>query len=509
MPADSNDLTVAVESIRAECLANTQACFQDCLAWLLGPAQSLLVHEVSGELFARVMALGCALMSLWLAVRQPTVVPSKVQWRGTWYTLRGLAPTTLRIRCGKVRWFRAVYDRVAGNGPMTIAPHERAIGVADGGMTLDVHLLAGWLAAKVVFDDVVEIMARFGGYAPSKKSVLGIVDQLGPHASEYLANLPAPAGDGEVLVIQADEKGVGMIGSVEHQRRSRPHRKRRRGEAKRVHRRRRRHEHPRARRKQGDKSKNARMSTVGVVYTLKRNGRGQLEGPINKRVIACFGRRRLFEMLRAHALKRGLATKQSWFLSDGAKVLWRMQQEFFSESTPALDWFHVAEYLWTAGTALHKKGSDALKDWVAARQDELRRGEVDAVLEALRTTLSSIEKSRGRRRKRVTKALTYLTNNRSRLRYRELLNVDMDIATGAVEGAVNHVVGQRLDGSMMRWSQKRANHVLALRCAIVNGDWGMVEARVREAHARRTDPFVSRISPARRQEPYDAVRKAA
>ena len=485
-------------------------CFEeDCVAWLLGAAQTLLVHEVATELFTRLMALGCALMMLWLAVRQPTFVPSSVQWQGGWYTLRGLAPTTLRMRFGKGRWFRPVYDRVAGNGPISIAPQERAVGVADGGMTLDVHLLAGWLAAKFVFDDVVEVMARFGGYAPSKKAVLGIVDQLGPHASEYLANLPAPAGDGEILVVQADEKGVGMIGSVEHQRRSRPHRKRRRGEAKRIHRRRRRHEQPRARRKQGDKSKNARMSTVGVVYTLKRNARGQLEGPINKRVIATFGRRPLFEMLRAHALRRGLATKQSWFLSDGAKVLWTMQQEFFSESTPAIDWFHVAEYLWTAGTALHKKGSNALKEWVGARQEELRHDDVDAVLDALRTMLSNIEKGSGRRRKRVAKALTYLTNNRSRLRYAELLGVDMDIATGAVEGAVNHVVGQRLDGSMMRWSQKRANHVLALRCAIVNGDWAMVEARVREAHARRTDPFVSRITPARRQEPYDAVRKAA
>lgn len=513
MPVHCTDLSVPVESIRAECTANARSCFEDCLAWVLGPAQALYVHEASEGLFGRLMALGCALMALWLAMRVPTTVPNSYQWAGSWYTLCGLTPEVVRLRYGAYRWFRPTYERTAGTaGPDTIAPVERAIGLADGRMTLDVHLLAAWLASKFVFDDVVEVMNRFGSYAPSKKTVLGIVDQLGPHGLEYLADLPVPVGDGEWLVMQADEKGVGMMSGAEHTKRSRPHKKRRRGEAKRTYRRRQRRELPRVRRKKGDKSKNARMSTVGVVYTLKRNRHGQIEGPVNKRVIATFGRERLFELMHRHAVRRGLDAKKSWFLADGAKDLWSLQRAWFPKSTACVDWCHVDEYLWKAGTARFKEGSEPLKDWIDARRDELRRDDVDAVLVALNTMLSGVSKTgpgnKGRR-KRVTDAIRYITNQKPRLRYGELLAIDMDIATGMVEGAVNYVVGRRLDGSMMRWSQERANYVLALRCALVNGDWAHLEARIRAAHATRTEPFVSRITPDHSQKPYDAVRKAA
>ena len=39
---------------------------------------------------------------------------------------------------------------------------------------------------------------------------------------------------------------------------------------------------------------------------------------------------------------------------------------------------------------------------------------------------------------------------------------DLEISSGAVEGAVNYVIAKRFDGSGMRWVKERAEHLLQL-----------------------------------------------
>ena len=57
------------------------------------------------------------------------------------------------------------------------------------------------------------------------------------------------------------------------------------------------------------------------------------------------------------------------------------------------------------------------------------------------------------------------------MRYREWLDQDLVIATGQVEGAVRHLVGERFDCSGMRWVKEKAEPLLHLRCIELNGDW--------------------------------------
>jgi hypothetical protein len=56
--------------------------------------------------------------------------------------------------------------------------------------------------------------------------------------------------------------------------------------------------------------------------------------------------------------------------------------------------------------------------------------------------------------------------------YKDLIDEDMVIASGIVEGAARYVVGERLDCSGMRWIPERAEVLLHLRCIELNGDWG-------------------------------------
>jgi len=55
--------------------------------------------------------------------------------------------------------------------------------------------------------------------------------------------------------------------------------------------------------------------------------------------------------------------------------------------------------------------------------------------------------------------------------YAELRRDDLDIGTGAVEGAVRNLVGLRLDGPGMCWDRERSELVMHLRCILLNGQW--------------------------------------
>ena len=57
------------------------------------------------------------------------------------------------------------------------------------------------------------------------------------------------------------------------------------------------------------------------------------------------------------------------------------------------------------------------------------------------------------------------------MNYKWLIDRDLEIGSGAVEGAVNHLVALRFDHGGMRWIRERAQALLQLRCIHLNGDW--------------------------------------
>ena len=45
------------------------------------------------------------------------------------------------------------------------------------------------------------------------------------------------------------------------------------------------------------------------------------------------------------------------------------------------------------------------------------------------------------------------------------------IASGVIEGACRHVIGDRMEGTGMRWVMDGAQSMLGLRCIFINDDW--------------------------------------
>jgi hypothetical protein len=367
------------------------------------------------------------------------------------------------------------------------------------------------LCAQMAFASARDLARHLFEWAPSPRAVLRMVDAVGERARGFLEQAPPPEDDGEVLVITVDGKGAPAISSKEYERRARPHSVR---DANRRHgRRRRRQDRPRVRRGPGKKSKNAKMAAVGVLYTLRRDADGKLDGPVNKRVYATFeSYRALFEWLVLEAKKRGYGTSRFTkvlFVADGADVLWTLQQEFFPDAEVCLDWYHVVEKLWAAGKALcrgTRRRRAQLEKWVAAQKKQLRHGEIDEVILEIDHALGNTAVTgpgNKYRRKVLESVRDHFVKNAARMQYARLRREDLEISSGVVEGAVRHVVGVRLDGPGMRWGRDRAEAVLHLRCVLINGLWEDFAA-----HLAEQPDFRMRAQPAPTRT-HDAVVKQA
>lgn len=427
---------------------------------------------VECELWTALLHLGRAVMALFLARyaarrRAATYVHEGARFALDPETRRR---TEIGTRFGKVPFVRVI-GRPIGGRRRTDLPIDRDLGLCSG-FSLGTVTAVVQLCALMAFGTARRLFAEFHEWAPSSRATLRMVDAVGAEARGFLDADAIPDDDGEVLVIQVDGRGAPMISSTEHARRRRP--KQRTKGTRRHARRLRRREHPRPRRNKGDKSKNAKIAFVGVIYTLRATRHGW-EGPINKRLIATFhSHEALFRWLAEHAERRGYGRKRCFFLADGSDHIWRGQQKYFPKAVPCVDWYHVAEKLWEAGGCLQREGSAALRQWVQDKQSKLRHGKIAEVLDDLAIAHNAIAKTgpgnKGRR-KRLLGIIEYLAAHEHRMPYAELRRDDLDIGTGAVEGAVRNLVGLRLDGPGMRWGRDRAEMILHLRCIVLNGQW--------------------------------------
>jgi hypothetical protein len=441
-----------------------------------------------------VLVLGRALYVLYLARAEEVAsakLPARMLRGGKWYERRPRACRILRTVFGRLQYWRTYMqqaDAEEGTKDSGWYPLDQQLGLCADGFTLLVVSLVTRLATRMPYAAAGGLFKLFLGFAPAHRSIEQLVLGLGAHARTYQEQAPAPEGDGEVLVIQIDSKGIPTATDEElrkrrGKRRPNPHpeSKRHRGRAKR------RRLGPKPRRKKGDKSKNAKMGTLVVMYTLKKalddQGRPLLLGPLNLRILASMAPKRYaFQVARREAIKRGFGPQSGrliQFVSDGDDDLEVYRKEYFGDYDPAsivptADLPHVLEYLWGAATALFKEGSGECAAWVAKQRKRLFDSRADLIRKDLAKCLAQIPKKgpgNKSKRERIEKALGYLTANADRLDYRRFRDMDLELASGAVEGAVKHVMGQRFDHGGMRWIRERADALLQLRCIEINGQW--------------------------------------
>jgi hypothetical protein len=172
-------------------------------------------------------------------------------------------------------------------------------------------------------------------------------------------------------------------------------------------------------------------------------------------------------LLRRQAAQVGMERAELWVaLTDGGHGLEAFCQRHFNRAdlVVILDFYHAADYLKGLARALHPQDEDQAKEQ-GEQWCRLLKAEGGATtLAVLREWDWPARRSAGLRAQ-WAQVEEYFENNLHRMEYPEYEAQGWQIGSGVVESACKTVVGQRLKGAGMRWSEAGAHalcHVRAL-----------------------------------------------
>lgn len=211
-----------------------------------------------------------------------------------------------------------------------------------------------------------------------------------------------------------------------------------------------------------------REQCVGAVYTAKHSRHALRSQQIS--YVTDLGSRSCFsQQLWLEAQRRGLPQAQrTVFIGDGAQWLWEMAHDLFPEALQILDWYHASTYVWAVAHEVHPTDATAAKQWAETHLALLAHSQTDQLLIQLETLAASLPAAHT--------ALTYLTNNRSRLDYARYRQLGLQIGSGTIESACNHLIGARLKQAGMRWNLANARALGKLRARLKSNRWAETAA---------------------------------
>jgi hypothetical protein len=371
-----------------------------------------------------------------------------------------------------------VVSRIAYRAPGAAAVHplDEQLGLPLGRHS---HGLAEMTAAEAVRvalePGCVQVRARTGcklGTRQAQQLVRAAACDFGG----FYAHRPAPlAGEGEVVVLSPDAKGIRM----------RP------GELR-----------PRAARQaaaavpqqdgrlsQGEVRTRRRMAVAGAVYVITPAPRtaADITGP-GPRAEGPQARHKwltasvagdtagVVAEVFAEADRRDPGHERPWIaLADGNKdQIAQIKAQAAARGitvTIIVDLIHVTEYLWDAAWCFFPRASAGAGGWVRARTAEILDGRALQVAAALRDAASASSGLSKTRRKTAARTAGYLEAKAPCLDYPKALAAGWPIATGVIEGACRYLVKDRMDITGARWGVATAEAILQLRALTANGDF--------------------------------------
>lgn len=447
--------TTMIHQLRAD--------FEQLLTLVTGPeAHTATLTQMERRLFRQVLQLGFKLLQLFLLSRvaaeshTPQLEPD-----GTRVPYHSQKPRDYFSIFGKLTFARAYFYTPghAGQSPLDAALSLPARCYSDLLMES-----AEVLAVDGAYDKSLEVLSRLLGLNVSELALeTSVAEDSALVQAFYAQHAPVPVDDeGSILVVQADGKGVPMV------RRDTADLKVRRGK--------------------GDKKTRKKEAIAIAVYTIapyrrtpqdvvdalfrKARPRDDRTTPRHKRIFASLnGKPAALQQLADWAAQReGPTIRQRVALTDGAEALQDQLQTKLAHFTLVLDFIHVDEYLWKAGTALYGETDPNRAAWVETQLRDLlssRTAQVIRRLEDKATTLGP----RSQARRVLQQVAGYLRRNQAYMDYATYLRRGWPIGTGVIEGVCRHLVKDRMELSGMRWTKAGANALLALRAVNENSDW--------------------------------------
>ena len=173
-------------------------------------------------------------------------------------------------------------------------------------------------------------------------------------------------------------------------------------------------------------------------------------------------------------------------LLDGSRGLWSYVENnpAFDEYEKAVDFFHVTEHLSLAAEALFGKSSTEAKEWYDKNRRRLLESD-EAPESIIRSMSYYADKKRlsKTRQEQLEAQQTYFQRNKSRMRYRTLMQKGFPIGNGIVEAGCKSIIKQRFCRSGMRWSRSGGQAILDLRVYIRSNRWDPFYSKLQELEA--------------------------
>lgn len=481
---------------------------------VLGGMLAALVREVAGpgaaglpleELERRVVAgvreLGCAVLQHALDARAAAEVRLD-QVTGADGVPRARArrgARTIVTVLGPVRVRRIGY-RAGVAGVRALFPADAVLNLPRRRYSWGLQQLAVLFAQAVSYERARRFVRAVTGVAIGKRQLEQITAEAAADAAGFEAALPP--GQAGPLALSPDAKGVAMLPRAMRRRSAK-------GPGQRVR-------NFEKRRGTGEKG-HKRMARAGCVFDVAVPGQPRTPGQILCRepgqeppqapratgqwytADIAGGAAETIAVLFGQAGRRDPARARTWIaLADGDNHQIRLIQDQAAARgvtvTILIDFVHVQEYLWKAAWCFHRPRDPAIEAWVTACELDILHGRVAQVIARIKDLAAAQPPRPGSEHgKIIAKTLSYLASKQPYLGYPRALAEGWPIATGVIEGACRHLIGDRMGITGARWSVDGAQAILQLRAITASGSldsyWNHHTAREHQRnHLSRYQP---------------------
>jgi hypothetical protein len=453
----SNSPTI-IQDIRQE--------FEMLIEFVTGEqAQKVTADQMERSLFSLLLALGAKLLALFLVVR------SERCCRETIETAKGQKLPYDRDRkrnyfsiFGKIPLWRPYFYKkdVGGQSPL-----DEELGLGDDSYSDLVREISDYLGVYNVYHKSGDILSRLLGLNLSTRVIEENIAEDAVDVEVYYAQkaAPEPQTEAEILVIQADGKGVPIIYGEPP-----PPKPVRLGK--------------------GQKRGRKKEAIVTTVYTIAPQPRTPQEvvdsffdqketkenvsypKPQNKHVWATLDGKdtALDRLLKQVANREGEHIQHRAALCDGCEALQTRIEDRFATFTLILDFIHADEYLWDVANSLFGETYPQRLAWMKEHSLQILSGQTEQLIAKFRQMAQDSQYS-ATQRAQLTKTANYFERNLPYMDYPSYLALGWPIASGVIEGACRHFVKDRCELSGMRWEQNGVESLLRLRAVAENGDW--------------------------------------
>jgi hypothetical protein len=464
-----------IQDVRAE--------FERLLEFVTGEqARTAKADSIERGLFKMLLRLGAQLLQLFFAMRSEACSRQAVQSQ---------SGEELPYHRDTKRVYFSIFNKVFIERPYFYKPGVGAqialdaeLGLGDDSYSDLLREVTEFLAVYHVYGGKnAGFLERLFGFGLSTRALQQNVAEDAESVEAYYAQKspPSPESEAEILVIQADGKGVPMVLEEEEVSQAQ------------------------VRLGKGQKHGHKKEAIVTTVYTIpaaprtpteviasffKENQptRGQKKDskPQNKHIWATLDGKdvALSRLTRQVALREGAHIRHRVALCDGCEALQSRMVLQFQGFILILDFVHANEYLWDVANSLLGETSEQRLEWVKSRTLQILSGQTVQVIAELRQ-IAKNKKTKAAQRKQLHKTANYFEHNLPFMHYQTYLSHGYPIASGAIEGACRHFVKDRFELSGMRWLQTGAENLLRLRAVAENDDWDAYYAYRREQRQLR------------------------